>query len=68
MSLIKTFIAKYPTSVYFALTFAISWGVALIASGGAGGMRGTTPGSDPPASSPCPSSWRRLRSESSWDT
>ena len=32
---------------YFALTFAISWGGALIAVGGSGGMQGTTPGSDP---------------------
>jgi membrane protease YdiL (CAAX protease family) len=32
---------------YFALTFAISWGGALLAIGGAGAMRGTTPGSDP---------------------
>jgi len=47
MSLIKTFVAKYPASVYFSLTFAISWGLALVAIGGSGGMRGTTPGSDP---------------------
>jgi membrane protease YdiL (CAAX protease family) len=34
-------------AAYFALTFAISWGAALLAIGDAGGMRGTTPGSDP---------------------
>jgi hypothetical protein len=32
---------------YFALTVAISWVGAVIAIGGAGGMRGTTPSSDP---------------------
>jgi membrane protease YdiL (CAAX protease family) len=33
--------------MYFALTFAISWGGALLAIGGGGGMLGTTPASDP---------------------
>jgi membrane protease YdiL (CAAX protease family) len=43
----KTIIREHPVGVYFALTFAISWGAALIAVGGAGGMHGTTPASDP---------------------
>jgi membrane protease YdiL (CAAX protease family) len=44
---IKSFVARHPAPVYFAVTFAISWGAALAAIGGSGGMRGTTPGSDP---------------------
>ena len=47
MSTIKGSVAKHPALVYFALTFAISWGGALLAIGGSGGMRGTTPTSDP---------------------
>jgi CAAX protease family protein len=47
MSTIKLFVTRHPVSVYFAMTFAISWGAALAAIGGSGGMRGTTPGSDP---------------------
>lgn len=47
MSTMKRFAAKHPALVYFALTFAISWGGALMAIGGSGGMRGTTPKSDP---------------------
>jgi membrane protease YdiL (CAAX protease family) len=47
MSTIKRFAAKHPMVVYFALTLAISWGGALTAIGGSGGMRGTTPTSDP---------------------
>jgi hypothetical protein len=47
MSTIKTFVAKHPAPVYFALTVAISWGGALMAIGASDGMRGTTPTSDP---------------------
>lgn len=47
MSTIKALVTRRPVHVYFALTFAISWGGALLAIGGSGGMRGTTPTSDP---------------------
>ena len=47
MSTIKTFVTEHTAPVYFALTFAISWGGALMAIGGSGGMGGTTPTSDP---------------------
>jgi membrane protease YdiL (CAAX protease family) len=47
MSTIKAFVTRHPVPVYFAVTFAISWGAALAAIGGSGGMRGTTPGSGP---------------------
>ena len=47
MSTIKAFVTRHPVPAYFALTFAISWGGALLAIGGSGGMRGTTPTSDP---------------------
>jgi CAAX protease family protein len=47
MSTIKAFVTRHPVPVYFAATFAISWGAALAAIGGSGGMRGTTPASDP---------------------
>lgn len=44
---LTAFIRRHAVLAYFALTFAISWGGALIAVGGSGGMQGTTPGSDP---------------------
>ena len=47
MSTIKAFVTRHSVPAYFALTFAISWGGALLAIGGSGGMRGTTPTSDP---------------------
>lgn len=47
MTTIAAFVNRHLVSVYFALTFTISWGGALLAIGGAGGMRGTTPDSDP---------------------
>jgi membrane protease YdiL (CAAX protease family) len=47
MTAIKAFVTKHPVPTFFALTFAISWGGALLAIGGSGGMQGTTPGSDP---------------------
>ena len=47
MSTFQTFVTRHQVPVYFALTFAISWGGALLAIGGSGGMRGTTPASDP---------------------
>jgi membrane protease YdiL (CAAX protease family) len=46
-STIKAFVTRHPAPAYFALTFAISWGGALLAIGGSGGLRGTTPTSDP---------------------
>ena len=47
MSTIKALVTRYPVPSYFVLAFAISWGGTLLAIGGAGGMRGTTPTSDP---------------------
>ena len=47
MPLDRTFVARHAVAIYFGLTFAISWGGALLAIGGSGGMRGTTPASDP---------------------
>src|SRR5262245_26894515 len=47
MPAMKAFVTRHPVPVYVAMTFAISWGAALAAIGGSGGMRGTTPASDP---------------------
>ena len=47
MTTITAFARRHTVTAYFALTFAISWGGALLAIGSAGGMRGTTPASDP---------------------
>jgi uncharacterized protein len=47
MASIAALVARHPAPAYFVLTFAISWGGALLAIGGSGGMRGTTPASDP---------------------
>ena len=47
MATVKGFVSAHPLPAYFALTFAISWGGALLAIGSGGGMRGTTPASDP---------------------
>jgi len=44
---VNAFIRKHSVATYFLLTFALSWGSALLAIGGSGGMRGTTPTSDP---------------------
>jgi CAAX protease family protein len=44
---IIAFIRKHSVLTYFALTFAVSWGGAFLAIGQAGGMKGTTPASDP---------------------
>jgi hypothetical protein len=42
MPTIRAFVTRHAVPAYFALTFAISWGGALLAIGGSGGMRGTT--------------------------
>ena len=47
MATVLALIRTHSVAAYFAVTFAISWGGALLAIGGSGGMQGTTPGSDP---------------------
>jgi membrane protease YdiL (CAAX protease family) len=50
MTRFKAFVARHSVATYLTLTFAISWGgmlLAIGAIGGSGGMRGTTPTSDP---------------------
>jgi uncharacterized protein len=47
MTIIRGFINRHSVATYFALTFAISWGGALLAIGGSGGLAGTSPTSDP---------------------
>jgi len=47
MTRLNAFIARHPVAAYFTMTFVLSWGGAFLAVGGAGGMRGTTPQSDP---------------------
>jgi membrane protease YdiL (CAAX protease family) len=47
MPALNAFVRTHSVSAYFALTFAVSWGGSLLAIGGAGGMLGTTPASDP---------------------
>jgi membrane protease YdiL (CAAX protease family) len=44
---LKAVISNHPVPAYFTMTFAISWGGALLAIGGSGGMQGTTPADDP---------------------
>ena len=46
MITLMAFIGRHPVAIYFGLTFAISWGGALLAIGGSGAMKGTTPTSD----------------------
>jgi len=43
----RTFIRQHAVAAYFVMTFTLSWCAALFAVGNAGGMRGTTPASDP---------------------
>jgi membrane protease YdiL (CAAX protease family) len=47
MSQVGRLARRHRIALYFILTFAVSWGGALLAIGGSGGMQGTTPGSDP---------------------
>ena len=47
MDALKVFVRNHAVATYFALTFAISWGGALVIIGGSGAMAGTAPTSDP---------------------
>jgi membrane protease YdiL (CAAX protease family) len=47
MTALTASISKHRVPAYFMTAFAISWGGALLAIGGAGAMGGTTPESDP---------------------
>jgi membrane protease YdiL (CAAX protease family) len=47
MRIVRALLTRHPASAYFALTFLVSWGGALLVIGGSGGMLGTTPASDP---------------------
>ena len=47
MRSITAIVVRHPVPAYFALTFGISWGGALVAIGGFAGMSGTPPTSDP---------------------
>ncbi len=41
MTTVNSFIKRHPVSIYFVLTFAISWGGLLLVIGGPGGIPGT---------------------------
>ena len=47
MTTVRAFVARHSVPTYFVLTFAISWGGALLAIGGSGELAGTTQTSDP---------------------
>ena len=47
MTALTAFISTHRVPAYFMTAFAISWGGALLAIGGAGAMEGTKPESDP---------------------
>jgi membrane protease YdiL (CAAX protease family) len=47
MSTIRAFVTRHAVPSYFVLTFAISWGSALLVIGGSGSMTGTAPSDDP---------------------
>jgi membrane protease YdiL (CAAX protease family) len=47
MARIMALIRRHPVAAFFTLTFSVSWGGTLLAIGSSGGMRGTTPASEP---------------------